>query len=588
MLKDGLYCIIYLGNTKFYITNGVLKMAKFSFFKKKDPYEIDFYEPEGQVDVVEDFSSNTDIDTENNLYQEVDFDYQENKKKKISFSNFSFDFSNLNLKIIIPLVIFTLILMGAGIYAITYFSSVGTLEGMDIDNNNIIYLDEINTITVKALGEGNLRKTRFQYEVSDTTMVGLENSAELKGAKVSNNLIPITTGRFILLVSASLENQEITPVESEIIVCKKLKNGVLQTNQITMSVGMESEMNIDLGTEIECYEGLKYQVSDLTIATISENGTISAKNKGTTNLTVSRGADFVTAKITVTDDKIAVSSVTLNSASTTLEIGATQKLKATILPNNATDQNITWTSSNTKVLTVSNTGVIKGVSAGKATVTVTSKDGSHSATISVTVNKKVSSSSGSSSSGSSSSGSTSTTNKPTITSSRMYSNNATNTGYARSGERITVAVTFSESVNSPTIKIAGITASVSGSGKSYTASITVPASLGDGAVSVSISGYKNSAGTAGASSTSLTGGNQKTIIDNTAPKCTVAVSGKQVTITGVDKYGISGYVINQIYDTPTTGYTSTRVRVVTTPGVYYGHVKDRAGNISVPCRGTVN
>jgi len=82
---------------------------------------------------------------------------------------------------------------------------------------------------------------------------------------------------------------------------------------------------------------------------------------------------------------VPVASVSLNKTSTSIAVNATETLTATVLPNNATNKNVTWSSSNPAVATVTN-GVVTGVSAGTATITVTSAaDSSKKATCLVTV-----------------------------------------------------------------------------------------------------------------------------------------------------------------------------------------------------------
>ena len=82
---------------------------------------------------------------------------------------------------------------------------------------------------------------------------------------------------------------------------------------------------------------------------------------------------------------ISVASVTLNKTTTTLCIGSNETLTATVNPSNATNQNITWSSNNAAV-TVNQSGQITAVSAGSATITVTTADGGKTATCTVTVN----------------------------------------------------------------------------------------------------------------------------------------------------------------------------------------------------------
>lgn len=79
-----------------------------------------------------------------------------------------------------------------------------------------------------------------------------------------------------------------------------------------------------------------------------------------------------------------VTGVSLNKTSTTLTVGKTVTLTATVAPDDATDKSVTWSSSNTAVATVAD-GVVTAVAAGTATITVTTTDGSKTATCEVTV-----------------------------------------------------------------------------------------------------------------------------------------------------------------------------------------------------------
>ncbi|MBQ6279953.1 MAG: Ig domain-containing protein [Mycoplasma sp.] len=79
-----------------------------------------------------------------------------------------------------------------------------------------------------------------------------------------------------------------------------------------------------------------------------------------------------------------VTSVSLNKTSTTLAIDDNETLTATVLPENATDKTVTWNSNNESVATVVN-GKITAVGLGNATITVTTNDGSKTATCEVNV-----------------------------------------------------------------------------------------------------------------------------------------------------------------------------------------------------------
>ncbi|MGC4038461.1 MAG: Ig-like domain-containing protein [Chitinophagaceae bacterium] len=80
-----------------------------------------------------------------------------------------------------------------------------------------------------------------------------------------------------------------------------------------------------------------------------------------------------------------VTGITLSPASASIAAGSTQQLTATVAPANATNQTVTWSSSNTAIATVSTTGLVTGIAAGTATITVTTQDGAKTATASITV-----------------------------------------------------------------------------------------------------------------------------------------------------------------------------------------------------------
>lgn len=82
---------------------------------------------------------------------------------------------------------------------------------------------------------------------------------------------------------------------------------------------------------------------------------------------------------------VAVTGVSVSPATATVGLGSTQQLNAAIAPANATNQNVTWTSSNTAIATVNASGLVTAVAAGTATITVKTVDGNKTATSAITV-----------------------------------------------------------------------------------------------------------------------------------------------------------------------------------------------------------
>ena len=87
-------------------------------------------------------------------------------------------------------------------------------------------------------------------------------------------------------------------------------------------------------------------------------------------------------------DPILATSISLNMISAELNTGGTLQLTATVLPSNATNKTVTWTTSNSSVATVSSNGLVSAITQGTATITATTTDGSNlSASCTITVNQ---------------------------------------------------------------------------------------------------------------------------------------------------------------------------------------------------------
>lgn len=127
-------------------------------------------------------------------------------------------------------------------------------------------------------------------------------------------------------------------------------------------------------------------VSDTeAVATVDEDGVVTAIGVGTATITAT--SDMVEEVVAECDVTVAifVTGVTLDQETLALtESGATGTLVATVAPANATVDTVTWSSSDETVATVSN-GVVTPLIAGTTIITVTTTDGSFTATCEVTV-----------------------------------------------------------------------------------------------------------------------------------------------------------------------------------------------------------
>ena len=135
-------------------------------------------------------------------------------------------------------------------------------------------------------------------------------------------------------------------------------------------------------------QNVSWTSSNSSIASVSDTGVVTAIAQGTATITVTtQDGDFTdTCQVIVTDPNIPVTGVSLNHSSLSLDIDSTETLIATITPANATNQNVSWTSSNSSIASISDTGVVTAIAQGSATITVTTQDGDFTDICDVTVN----------------------------------------------------------------------------------------------------------------------------------------------------------------------------------------------------------
>ena len=104
------------------------------------------------------------------------------------------------------------------------------------------------------------------------------------------------------------------------------------------------------------------------IVSVDDEGNVSALSEGKATITAEAGGVKATCDVTVSSASIPVESVTVSEESIEIKIGETFTLTATVLPENAEDKTVTWSSSDNAIATVSDDGVVTGVAVGNATI----------------------------------------------------------------------------------------------------------------------------------------------------------------------------------------------------------------------------
>ena len=161
----------------------------------------------------------------------------------------------------------------------------------------------------------------------------------------------------------------------------------LNKTSTSIQVGGTETLTATVSPKDAANKKVTWKSSNAAIASVDANGKVTGVKAGEATITVTTedGGKTATCKVTVSDKEIKVTGVKLNKSETSLLVGGNETLTATVLPEDATNQNVTWKSDKPEIATVDANGKVTGVKAGEATITVTTEDGGKTATCKVTV-----------------------------------------------------------------------------------------------------------------------------------------------------------------------------------------------------------
>ena len=157
-----------------------------------------------------------------------------------------------------------------------------------------------------------------------------------------------------------------------------------------VNVGGNITLNPTLTPSFASDKAVTWTSLDNTIASVNSNGVVTGKKEGNTVITCASKANPAVKADCVVSVIIPVKSVALSKYTLSLEAGQSEMLTATITPKDATDQSITWKSSNENVATVTADGQVHAVHGGSCSITCTSNSGSKTVSCAVTVIEHVS------------------------------------------------------------------------------------------------------------------------------------------------------------------------------------------------------
>lgn len=142
----------------------------------------------------------------------------------------------------------------------------------------------------------------------------------------------------------------------------------------TMVVGEKQLLSVTVLPFDATETNITYSSSNTAVATINGMGRIAAVSVGNTTITAACDEKQMSFTLKVTmeeNDEVPVNDIEIGNFEDELDVNGTMSLSATVLPADATDNTVTYKSSNTSVATVNSSGEVKGISKGSVKIYIT-------------------------------------------------------------------------------------------------------------------------------------------------------------------------------------------------------------------------
>ena len=239
------------------------------------------------------------------------------------------------------------------------------------------------------LYETATKMLKATVEPSNATNKGvIWSSSDPSVASVSVDGVVTAISRGTAVITCTTKDSSKT-AKCTVKVLKTIKSTSvsLDIRSLTLDDGKSEKLTATIRPSNVSITSLTWKTSNKKVATVSSSGVVKAVGPGKCTITVitKDTGKKATCKVTVVETP--VKRVKLNRTTLSLTIDKTYKLKATTVPSYATNQKVTWKTSNKKIVRVSQTGKIRAVAAGTATITVVTEDGNKKATCTVTVKR---------------------------------------------------------------------------------------------------------------------------------------------------------------------------------------------------------
>lgn len=226
-------------------------------------------------------------------------------------------------------------------------------------------------------------KTTYQPEdASDTRMTWTSDDTKIATVSDTGVITAVGPGTTSIKVTAVLpqsdDNHTIASATIVVNVRNRLTSIAFGSKAEYIAVGSSKSVDLQFTPSENINNNVTFSSSDTTIFTVSKDGVITGVKEGVAMLSCvaeDLGQEgSITCMVYVTSSQVSATDFAIVPNEDTVYIGKTLQLTPVFTPENVTDRNVTWTTSDDSKATVDANGVVTGVAEGTAVITATYKD----------------------------------------------------------------------------------------------------------------------------------------------------------------------------------------------------------------------
>lgn len=216
------------------------------------------------------------------------------------------------------------------------------------------------------------KKSIIEWESEDSEIASVSEDGLITANSVGETVITATY----------TENEKKYQDKCSVVVSSSevaIESISIEQENITLKIGDKSLLKINVTPTDAKSDNIIYESDDSNIVSVNENGYIVGNEIGSTTVRVKDKAGTVSDEVLVeviSDGPTIIepTSIKIIGMENGLKVGNSSKIMYNIIPNNATNQNVTWTSSDTNIATVENS-VVKALKPGNCTIIATTENG---------------------------------------------------------------------------------------------------------------------------------------------------------------------------------------------------------------------